>query len=322
MSIWTKFCLADDVPLPNKRQLEFMDMETIQFMHFSIPTFWQPSDTFLRGPNPTVGGNCQLKVTGTSNDSQTRGFWPCLNPDIFNPAELDVDQWMEASAALGMKEICLTAKHFGGFTLWPSEHTPYGVQSAKNWRGGRGDVLREFADAANRWGIKICYYCNPRDDGYLAKFGNLTPSEFEHRQLGMLSELMESYGPVNRFWFDGGPANPPDNPAARPMGTNCSQIYRHALDLIRDRSPDTLVSPYRGDICATTQSLYTRSSPRPNSTDPSGCAAPDEAGKFFHPSEMHGITMQVDTLYLPHLALNLPHLTPLASPLQHLCLSP
>ena len=23
---------------------------------------------------------------------------------------------------------------------------------------GKGDVLREFADAANRWGIKICYY--------------------------------------------------------------------------------------------------------------------------------------------------------------------
>ena len=195
-------------------------------MHFSIPTFWQPSDAFLRGPNPTVGGNCQVKVTGTSNDSQTSGFWPCLNPDIFNPVNLDVDQWMEASAALGMKEICLTAKHFGGFTLWPSAYTPYGVQSASKWRGGRGDVLREFADAANRWGIKICYYCNPRDDGYLARFGHLTSSEFERRQLGMLSELIESYEPVNRFWFDGGPANPPDDPTARPKGTNCSEIYR------------------------------------------------------------------------------------------------
>ena len=27
-----------------------------------------------------------------------------------------------------------------------------------NWRGGKGDVLREFVDAAQRWNIKICYY--------------------------------------------------------------------------------------------------------------------------------------------------------------------
>jgi hypothetical protein len=137
------------VPLPTARQLEFMELETIQvvlnlsifgschpyisstkFMHFSINTFWQPSDDFLRGPNPTVGGNCQVKVTGTSNDSQTSGgFWPCLNPRIFDPEDIDPDKWMEASASLGMKEICLTAKHFGGFALWPSNHTPVVIPS-------------------------------------------------------------------------------------------------------------------------------------------------------------------------------------------------
>jgi hypothetical protein len=35
---------------------------------------------------------------------------PCLNPTIFNPEKLDTELWMEASVALGMKEICLTAK--------------------------------------------------------------------------------------------------------------------------------------------------------------------------------------------------------------------
>ena len=33
----------------------------------------------------------------------------------------------------------------------------YSVKLATAWRGGNGDVLREFADAANRWGVKICY---------------------------------------------------------------------------------------------------------------------------------------------------------------------
>ena len=35
-----------------------------------------------------------------------------------------------------------------GFTLWQSKHTPYGVQAATNWRGGKGDVLKEFVAAA------------------------------------------------------------------------------------------------------------------------------------------------------------------------------
>ena len=179
----------------------------------------------------------------------------------------------------------------GGFTLWPSSYTPYGVK-ATSWMDGKGDVVRQFADAANRWGIKICYYCNPRDDGYLARWGNVSPDEFQARQLGMLTELMQNYGPVNRFWFDGGAADPPPNPIARPNGTNCSVLYERAFALIRDVSPSTLISPYHGDICATTGSLYTSSAPQPNSTDPQGCSTPSELGQYFHPSEMHGITMQ------------------------------
>ena len=67
---------------------------------------------------------------------------------------------MRSAASLNMKEICLTAKHAGGFTMWPSAFTPYGVQAAINWRNGKGDVLREFVDAAKRWDITICY-CTP-----------------------------------------------------------------------------------------------------------------------------------------------------------------
>lgn len=294
LPLWVSvlLCVVGGVPLPNARQLDFMEMEFTQFMHFSIPTFWKPSDAFLRGPNPTVGGNCQAGVTGSVRDSQNDWHYPCLNANLFNPSELDIDQWMAASAALGMREICLTAKHFGGFTLWPSNFTPYGVHNATAWRGGKGDVLRDFADAARRWNISICYYCNPVDDGFLAQFGGVDALEFESRQLGMLGELLENYGPVNRFWFDGGSTVRPPNPEARPNGTNTSAIYRKAFALIHERSPSTLISPYHGDICATSETLYTNSAPQPNSSDASGCSDPSEDGAFFHPSEMHGITMQ------------------------------
>ena len=41
-------------------------------------------------------------------------------------------------------------------TLWPSNHSTYGVASS-SWKGGKGDVLKEFAAAARAAGIKICY---------------------------------------------------------------------------------------------------------------------------------------------------------------------
>jgi hypothetical protein len=184
-------------PLPTARQLEFMELETIQFMHFSIPTSWQPPDSFLRRPNPTYH-NC-IASWIPDHGWQTEGFYPCLNPKIFNPAKLDTEQWMEASAALGMKEICLTAKHAGGFTMWPSKYTPYGVQSATNFRGGKGDILREFVQSARKWGIKICYYINPMTDGYLVNVANVSKEQFEAKQKGMMREVLTQYGPVSRL---------------------------------------------------------------------------------------------------------------------------
>ena len=103
-------------PLPTPRQLDFMELEFIQFMHFSIPTAWKPPDAFLRRPNPTYH-NC-IASWIPDHGPQTEGYYPCLNPDIFDPAELDTEQWMEASAALGTKEICLSAKHAGGFSMY------------------------------------------------------------------------------------------------------------------------------------------------------------------------------------------------------------
>jgi len=100
------------VPVPNARQLAFMDLEAIQFMHFGVDTFWQPPAAYLRSANPTYH-NCDPTITGLSHDNQTDGFWPCLHPLLFTPTQLNADNWIAASASLGMKEICLTAKHQG-----------------------------------------------------------------------------------------------------------------------------------------------------------------------------------------------------------------
>jgi hypothetical protein len=60
-------------------------------------------------------------------------------------------------------------------------------------------VLREFADAANKWGIKISYYLNVQDDGYMNSVANYTCADFVARQTGMVNEVLTQYGPVNRL---------------------------------------------------------------------------------------------------------------------------
>ena len=57
-----------------------------------------------------------------------------------------------------------------------------------------------------------------------------------------------------------------------------------------------MISSYRGDVCASAggTTTYTNDGPPPNSTDPSNCLPNSKvgAGKYFHPTEMHGITIQ------------------------------
>ena len=219
-----------NIPVPNERQLSFMEFETIQFMHFGIPTFWDPPPEYLNGSNPTYH---DCSTTSIDNSSQTGGgYYPCLNPDVFNPTDLNADDWMEASAAMGMKEICITAHHEGGFALWPSNFTEYSVAASK-WRDGKGDVLREFTDAANRWGIGICYYLNVAKDGYNTLVKKMTPEEFIEAQVGMVHEVLTEYGPVNRFWFDG--------TKGYPKGTNETELWQRVYDEIRTTSPSTMI---------------------------------------------------------------------------------
>ena len=264
-----------------------MGLEMTQFMHFGIPTFWDPPSDFLHSKNPTYH-DCHN--TNIDHSNQTGGgYYPCLNPNLWNPTDLNADDWMAASAALGMREICLTAHHEGGFALWPSKHTNYSVAASAWYRrqpGKSGDVLRQFADAANRWGIKICYYLNVQDNGFLVDIERTDADTMIGREIGMLREVISDYGPVHRFWFDG-TSDLPGGPA------KLHELWGRVYKEIRSSSPSTLISSYRGDVCASVGSLYTSSGPAPNSsTDTSKCAKPEEGGAFFHPTEMHGITMQ------------------------------
>ena len=81
-------------------------------------------------------------------------------PSIFNPKELDANQWMRAMQNVGGKMIVLVCKHHDGFCLWPTRYTSHSV-AASPWRDGKGDEVREVANAARAHGIKLGVYLSP-----------------------------------------------------------------------------------------------------------------------------------------------------------------
>jgi len=168
------------------RQAEFLSWKFGMFLHFNMATF--------------------------TNRQFTNGY---EDPTAFAPAKLDCGQWADAAKAAGMKYAVLTVKHTGGWCLWPSQHTTHGVQSFTNYKGGKGDIVREFVDAFRARGLKIgFYYCAPGT--YDNKYGNKLPEgkpslrgmppEAAGDRAGFMkkqfTELLTNYGPIDLIWVD------------------------------------------------------------------------------------------------------------------------
>jgi alpha-L-fucosidase len=121
------------------------------------------------------------------------------DPQIFNPAQLDPEQWMRAIKAAGAKYIVLVAKHHDGFCLWPTEQTSYGVKSSP-WKKGKGDLVRDVSDAARKFGLKFGIYLSPWDR-HEPRYAN--SADYDKFYVAQLSELAQSYGELVEFWLDG-----------------------------------------------------------------------------------------------------------------------
>jgi alpha-L-fucosidase len=172
--------------LPTKAQLDWANAEIGVLIHFDMQVF-KPDYEWRRdmGKHPDAS--------------------------VFNPQQLDTDQWIRAAKAAGAKYAVLVAKHCSGFSLWPTKAHGYSVKKSP-WKNGEGDLVKDFVASCKKYGLKPGIYASTTANGFLQvdNPGKVLSGDPEEQKRynkiveTQLTELWTNYGPLFEIWFDGG----------------------------------------------------------------------------------------------------------------------
>ncbi|WP_192347367.1 alpha-L-fucosidase [Algoriphagus sp. Y33] len=157
------------LPVPEPRQIAWQELEYYGFLHFNMNTF---SD----------------REWGFGDEK----------PEMFDPSDLQPRQWAKVAAEAGMKGLIITAKHHDGFVLWPSAYTEHSIKNSP-WKDGKGDLIKELAEACKEYGLKFGIYYSPWDRNH-PDYGK---PEYITYMRNQLTELLSNYGEIFEVWFDG-----------------------------------------------------------------------------------------------------------------------
>lgn len=189
-------------PVPSERQLQYNKDERAAFIHFGVNTF-----------------------TGREwGDGKE-------NPAVFNPTELDPDQWARVLKEAGFKKIIITAKHHDGFNLFDSPGTDHDITNAAIDENVRGrDVVKELSEACKKYGLKFGVYYSPWDQNS-EHYGNDRGEDYNTYFMNALTKLLTEYGEISEVWFDG----------AKGSGVQQDYYFDQWFALVKELQPNALI---------------------------------------------------------------------------------
>ncbi|MCU7552542.1 alpha-L-fucosidase [Chitinophagaceae bacterium LB-8] len=161
-------------PIPNTAQLRWHKAEYLMFVHFGMKTFYPSEDHMGYGME---------------------------DPQRFLPARFDARQWTAAAKAGGFNGIVLTSKHHDGFCNWQTQTTSHSVK-ASPWKNGKGDVVKEVADACRKANMQFGLYVSIIDK-YFERNGATGYETYGDYYYAQVKELSTRYGKIDEYWFDG-----------------------------------------------------------------------------------------------------------------------
>lgn len=194
--------------VPSARQIAYQSMEFFCFIHFTVNTF--TGSEWGDGKEPE---------------------------SIVDPKELDARQWAKAAADGGMKGLILTCKHHDGFCLWPSKYTEHSIKNSP-YKNGKGDIVRETADACREFGLKFGVYLSPWDRNH-SSYG--TGKEYDDYYIQQLTELLTEYGDIFVVWLDGACGEGPN-------GKVQTYDWNRYYQTVRSLQPNAVISISGPDI--------------------------------------------------------------------------
>jgi alpha-L-fucosidase len=159
--------------------------------------------------------------SGKWEDKTNYGEWIMLSAKIpraeyaklankFNPTLFNAEEWVKLAKESGQKYIVLTAKHHDGFALFKS-NDPYNVVDATPFKR---DVVKEYAEACRKYGIKMGLYYSQAQDWYHPGGAVWNNKEWDSTHIAdmnkyidevavpQVKEILANYSDVAVLWWD------------------------------------------------------------------------------------------------------------------------
>lgn len=182
------------LPTPTQSQITWQESELVTVFHYDLHVF-----------------------DGKKYKQSRNRITPIPDYNIFNPDQLDTDQWVRSARDMNARIAILTATHETGFALYQSDVNPYCLKAVE-WRDGQGDIVRDFVESCRKYGVLPGIYIGIRWNSYYGvhdfkvsgddTFAKNRQEHYNRMCEGMVDELTSRYGDLAIIWFDGGAHGP------------------------------------------------------------------------------------------------------------------